>query len=174
MLTRRFSYVKYLHMKSEQIKPWDEKSSKSYQCFPFTDAINAYTTIRRTHDKLHRHVSKKLEKWQLSVPKYGVIRQLYNHEFLTLSEISQRIFSGNSNVTTLIDRMERDGLVERVKGGNDRRVKRIRLTEKGLALAPKVVSEYRGFLHQTMTNCLTHKEQQTLTGLLYKVMESIP
>ncbi len=160
-------------MKDRRIELWDDESSNTYKCFPFTEAINAYTTIRRTHDKLHRHVSKKLEKWQLSVPKYGVIRQLYNHESLTLSEISQKIFSGNSNVTTLIDRMERDGLVERVEGGNDRRVKRIRLTEKGLALAPKVVSEYRGFLHQTMMNCLTHEEQQTLTDLLYKVMESV-
>lgn len=162
--------MKYL----KKAEPWDVKSSKTYKCFPYTKAINTYTTIRLAHDDLNRRVSKELEKWKLSVPKYGVIRQLYNHNSLTLTELSQKIFSGNSNLTTLIDRMEGDGLVERVEGDTDRRIKKVRLTKKGLALAPRVVEEYRRFLHQMVTKCLTHDEQRMLTNLLQKIVESLP
>ena len=147
-------------------------SKKSDLCFPLTEAIRAYVAVRKVHDLLHRHVSKKLAKWELSVPKYGVIRQLYDHESLPLSEISNLIFRGNSNITTLINRMERDGFVERVDHDSDRRIKKFRLTEKGRQIAPKVIGEYRVFLHQMM-NCLSPDEQQVLINLLSKINESI-
>lgn len=146
---------------------------KSVQLFPLTDAINAYVAIRRTNDELHRFVSKKLAQWGLSVPKYGVLKQLYDHEPCTLSELSGSIFSGNSNMTTLIDRMEKDGLVKRTDDSRDRRIKKVLLTEKGREIVPKIIPEYRSFLHQMMIQCVTPDEQRQLMELLSKIMGSI-
>ena len=146
---------------------------KSSLCFPMTDAIKAYVAIQRAHDAVSRHVSKKLIKWKLSVPKYGIILHLYDNESLPLSELSSLIFRGNSNLTTLITRMEKEGWVERVDNDGDRRVKKIRLTEKGRELAPKIISEYRAFLHQMMMNCLLPNDQKVLIDLLSKLKESI-
>ena len=140
--------------------------------FPPTDAINAYLAIQEVYGVVNRKVSKKLKKWGLSVPKYGVIIHLYDHECLALSELSKLIFCGNSNITALVDRMEKNGLVQRVNSSNDRRVKEIRLTEKGRELAPKVISEYRPFLHQMM-NCLAHDEQRALRDLLSRLKEAL-
>ena len=145
---------------------------KSSLIFPPTDALNAYLAIQRTYNAVNRNVSKKLAHWKLSVPKYGVILQLYDHGALPLSELSKLIFCGNSNLTALVDRMERDGLVQRVNNENDRRVKEIRLTEKGRELAPKVIAEYRPFLHQMM-NCLSPEEQRVLTDLLTQLKERL-
>ena len=146
---------------------------KSDLCFPSTDAITAYRITRETHDAIHKHVSSWLREWGLSVPKYGIILQLYDHECLPISEISNLIFRGNSNLTTLMNRMERDGLVERFNDDRDRRMKKIRLTEKGKELAPKIISEYRIFLHQMMTNCLRPDEQIILINLLNRVKDSL-
>lgn len=147
--------------------------NKSYQCFPVTDAIDAYVAIRRAHDSLNRIVSKKLNKQEMSVPKYGVIRNLYDYESLPLSELSNLIFRGNSNVTGLIKRMERDGMVERVDYEKDSRVKRVRLTEKGRQLAPQIISEHRAFLHQMMTNCLGPDDQRMLIDVLNRLRKSL-
>jgi DNA-binding MarR family transcriptional regulator len=147
--------------------------SVAASCFPLTEAIVTYVTIRRTHDEVNRYVSRKLGKWKLSVPKYGIIVNLYDRKSLTLSELSQRIFSGNSNLTTLVDRMERDGIVERLDSATDRRVKKIQLTEKGSEMAPRIISEYRSFLHKMMTDCLSPGEQKLLTELLVRVKDSI-
>jgi len=141
---------------------------RSSLIFPPTDAINAYLAIQEVYGVVNRKVSKKLRKWELSVPKYGIIIHLFDHEPLALTELSKLIFCGNSNITALVDRMEKSGLVQRVNSRNDRRIKEIRLTEKGRELAPRVISEYRPFLHQMM-NCLAHEEQRALTDLLRKI-----
>jgi DNA-binding MarR family transcriptional regulator len=150
-------------------EPSDRKSS---HIFPPTEGINAYLTFQRTYNIVNRTVSKRLARWGLSVPKYGVIIQLYDHESLPLTEISKLIFCGNSNLTALIDRMERDGLVQRVNHGTDRRIKEIRLTEKGRELAPKVIGEYRPFLHQMMS-CFSPDEQKTLSDLLARLNDRL-
>jgi DNA-binding MarR family transcriptional regulator len=145
---------------------------KSSRIYPLADSIQAYLEIRKTHEAIHRHVSKKLAEWGLSIPKYGVMMRLYDHGALYLTELSNLIFRGNSNITTLITRLERDGLVERFNG-EDRRVKKIRLTAKGQALIPKVISEYRAFLDQMMTKALSGKSHRGLAKVLRQLRESI-
>jgi DNA-binding MarR family transcriptional regulator len=145
---------------------------KSSRIYPLTDSIQAYLEIRKTHDAIHRHVSKELAQWGLSIPKYGVMMRLYDHGALYLTELSNLIFRGNSNITTLITRLERDGLVERFNG-EDRRVKKIRLTPKGQALIPKVISGYRAFLDQMMTKALSGKNHRDLIKALIQLRESI-
>lgn len=149
-----------------------QKRRPSDILFPFTDAHQTYVQLRRTHDAIHRHVSKKLTKWGLSVPKYGVLVRVYDHKALSISYLSTQIFRGNSNMTTLINRMEKDGLVCRVDGDKDRRVRMIRLTPKGLRLAPLVIKEYRAF-QQKMMDRLTTKERKVLFQLLQKLKNSI-
>ncbi|MCX5909983.1 MAG: MarR family winged helix-turn-helix transcriptional regulator [Deltaproteobacteria bacterium] len=139
---------------------------------PFTDAHETYVQLRRTHDAIHRHVSKKLAQWDLSVPKYGVLVRVYDHKELSISYLSTQIFRGNSNMTTLINRLEKDGLVCRGNGDKDRRVTMIRLTPKGLRLAPVVIKEYRAFQPATMDG-LSVKERRVLLHLLKKVKERI-
>jgi len=150
----------------------DLPQRKSSLIHPVTDAIQAYLEVRKTHDAIHRHVSRKLDHWGLSIPKYGAMMRLYDHGELYLTELSNLIFRGNSNITTLIGRLERDHLVERFDGA-DRRVKKIRLTPKGRALIPKVIAEYRSFLHRMMGKNLSVKEQKTLMRLLEKVRRSL-
>jgi MarR family transcriptional regulator, 2-MHQ and catechol-resistance regulon repressor len=148
------------------------KPCSSDLLFPFTDAHETYVQLRRTHDAIHRHVSKELAKWGLSVPKYGVLVRVYDHHALSISYLSTQIFRGNSNMTTLINRLEKDGLVRRFEGDKDRRVKMIRLTPKGLRLAPIVIKEYRAF-QEKMMDCLTVKERKTILQLLQKIRSSI-
>jgi DNA-binding MarR family transcriptional regulator len=150
----------------------DLAQRKSARIYPLTDSIEAYLEIRKTHDALHRHVSKELDRWGLSIPKYGVVMRLYDHGELYLTELSNLIFRGNSNITTLITRLERDGLVERFNG-EDRRVKKIRLTRKGQTLVPRVIAGYRPFLHRAVSKNLSAQEQKTLRKLLEKLREGI-
>lgn len=148
------------------------KEKRSEALFPFTEGLQAYLELRRTHDALHRHVSQKLAQWDLSVPKYGVLVRLYDHGSLPISELSTQIFRGNSNMTTLINRMERDGWVQRLGSECDRRVKKIHLTPQGRKWAPRIIREYRAFLQQAM-NCLSKCEQKSFLQCLRKIKETL-
>jgi DNA-binding MarR family transcriptional regulator len=69
----------------------------------------------------------------LSIAKYGVLQLLAEAgEPLTLSELAERSSCVRSNITQLVDRLEAEGLVQRVDDHDDRRVIRARLTRAGV------------------------------------------
>ncbi|HEX5580678.1 MAG TPA: MarR family transcriptional regulator [Gemmatimonadaceae bacterium] len=68
----------------------------------------------------------------LSAAKYSALDQLVrSRDPLTLSELAERLGCVRSNVTQLVDRLEADGLVERVSDPGDRRAIRAMVTPLG-------------------------------------------
>ena len=68
----------------------------------------------------------------LSTAKYYVLSQLAEaEEGVPLRQLAQEQECVPSNMTTLVDRLEADGLVRRVDDPADRRSKRAELTELG-------------------------------------------
>ena len=87
------------------------------------------------------HAARSLEKrWEdalgkvgLSGPKFGVLTHLVQAGGpLSLSECAERMTCVRSNITQLMDRLEADGLVQRVEDPSDRRTVRAALTSLGL------------------------------------------
>ena len=86
-----------------------------------------------------RRLTKEVARAQnLTGPQLTVVKMLQHLGDLSLSELSERIRAGNSTVSGIIDRMEREELVKRVRSKEDRRVVHIKLTEKGRELAKSV------------------------------------
>ncbi|WGS18070.1 MULTISPECIES: MarR family transcriptional regulator [unclassified Bradyrhizobium] len=76
-------------------------------------------------------------------------------------------------MTGRIDRLEKAGLVERQSDPADRRGTIVALTKKGFAMIDKVIA-----LHveneRRLLSGLSRKEQETLAGLLGKLIETLP
>ena len=73
-----------------------------------------------------------LESVGLSAAKHSALDQLVrSRDPLTLSELAERLGCVRSNVTQLVDRLEADGLVERVSHPDDRRAIRAMVTPLG-------------------------------------------
>lgn len=89
---------------------------------------------------------------------------------LTQVELSRMLLVNRGNVTTLIDRMEKAGLVARTPVAEDRRCNLIQLTEKGRRLVDKVEEGYLEEIRR-MSECLSEEEQVALTGYLERVRE---
>ncbi|MGH7284792.1 MAG: MarR family winged helix-turn-helix transcriptional regulator, partial [Polyangiaceae bacterium] len=87
-----------------------------------------YTENRRFTKQLAARAS-------LTGPQLTVVKMLETMGDLSLSELSDAIRAQNSTVTGIVDRMEREEIVERVRSTEDRRVVRIHLTDKGQKLA---------------------------------------
>jgi len=74
-----------------------------------------------------------LGKAGLSIAKHGALTELAKAgEPLTLSQLAERLSCVRSNMTQLIDRLEADGLVNRLPDPDDRRSIKAELTELGL------------------------------------------
>src|SRR6266566_2793776 len=73
---------------------------------------------------------------QLTTNQYNVLRILRGSHpaKLACSEISERMIDRDPDVTRLVDRLGRRGLVTRMRSRRDRRVVEVGISDKGLAL----------------------------------------
>ena len=87
---------------------------------------------------------------------------------LPQNEIATRLIISGSDVTGLIDRLEKEGLLTRNAAAGDRRVKLVKITPKGSALLDKLWTGHLKEIEQVMRS-LTLKEQKVLIALLTKI-----
>jgi DNA-binding MarR family transcriptional regulator len=78
-------------------------------------------------------LEKALAQVGLSLAKFGALTHLMEAgEPISLSECAEKMTCVRSNITQLMDRLEADGLVRRVKDPQDRRTVRAALTRLGV------------------------------------------
>jgi DNA-binding MarR family transcriptional regulator len=96
----------------------------------------ALVTLQRTADRLHWRLSEMLKTHGLSPTQYNALRILRGarDEGRACSEIAERMINRDPDITRLVDRLERRGLVARSREGRDRRVITTRITPAGLKL----------------------------------------
>ncbi|MEE8431739.1 MAG: MarR family transcriptional regulator [Candidatus Desulfatibia sp.] len=74
-------------------------------------------------------------KYGLTGPQTAVLRNLAAEGPLSSASLSRRLYVTPSNITGVIDRIEKKGLVERIKKDGDRRIALITLTQNGRELS---------------------------------------
>jgi len=106
-------------------------------------------------------------------PAYlGSLMSLWREDGLKMIDLGRQAGLEPSTMTGLLDRMERDGLVERRADPADRRVLKIFLTEKGLKARDAAVAVVDSTLNRVLTGVETG-EIEALKGLLRKVLANI-
>jgi MarR family transcriptional regulator, organic hydroperoxide resistance regulator len=120
-----------------------------------------------------RRITKALaRRADLTGPQLTVLKLLENVGDLSLSDLSDRLRAQNSTVTGIIDRMEREGLVVRVRSTEDRRVIIIQLTEKGSRIAADIAVEPIEVFRSALEG-LSAPEMRDLLRLLTKIARRV-
>lgn len=100
----------------------------------------AFLSLQRSAALLLRAVARELETHDLTPAQYNALRILRGAgpEALTCGEIGERLVSPGPDVTRLLDRLEKQGLVQRLRDEQDRRIVRARITDRGNALVEEL------------------------------------
>jgi DNA-binding MarR family transcriptional regulator len=101
-----------------------------------TEQRTAWLGLLDVHSRVVRELDHQLEREHgLSLSTYSVLATLTRSPAgqLQMSELADRILISRPGMTRLIERLERDGLVERRRGGADSRQVYAAITERGLA-----------------------------------------
>jgi MarR family 2-MHQ and catechol resistance regulon transcriptional repressor len=93
---------------------------------------------------------------------------LYHLGSLALGDLSAKALKSGSNMTTVVDNLERDGLVRRERDANDRRVIHVHLTEAGSSKIEAVLPGHVAALVEEFS-VLSTSEQETLGELCKKL-----
>ena len=109
--------------------------------FSFTSTLEhqAYLAVQRLALRLRDDTEQLLKNEGLSATQYNVLRILRGagDDSLTCGDIAGRLLNKDPDVTRLLDRMEKQGLVERARSQHDRRVLLTRLSEQGRAVVDR-------------------------------------
>ena len=82
---------------------------------------------------------------------YFILRMLERRGSLPMSVIAKRLAIAKQNMTTLIDKLTQDGLVERRSDINDRRIINIILTERGIEFLKESRSALRKIIKKNLS-----------------------
>jgi len=98
-----------------------------------SDAHQLLSSVLHVAAEVQSRLEASLAPTGLSLAKLGALRHLAEStEPMPLGHLAERIACVKSNVTQLVDRLEADGLVQRLPDPADRRSVRARITELGM------------------------------------------
>jgi MarR family transcriptional regulator, organic hydroperoxide resistance regulator len=108
--------------------------------------------LREISNIVKRKGREILNHFPITPPQFDALLFLHNEGDMTIGELSQKMFLACSTMTDLIDRMEKNGVVERVRDERDRRVVRIHLLEKGRDIIEEVLEARRAYLAEVFSH----------------------
>jgi MarR family transcriptional regulator, organic hydroperoxide resistance regulator len=131
-------------------------------------------------EKALRHISgiikqkgrEILNDYHITPPQFVALQWLWENGDLTIGELSNKMFLACSTTTDLVDRMEKNQLVIRVKDTHDRRIVRIHLLAEGERIIEEVIQKRQNYLRDMLVN-FEEEELVALEKSLIKLQQEM-
>lgn len=140
-------------------------------------ALKLWVVLARAYQSFARLAANDLAQHGLTTPQFGVLEALYHLGPLTLGELAGKLLVTGGNITYVMDRLEREGLVTRVRSETDRRVVTADLTDEGRAVLDRIFPAHARMIEEAVS-VLTPEERAELQQLLKKlgcaIQEQLP
>ncbi len=139
----------------------------------FEDRV--FISLLKTANAIAQAAEQFLKASGLTGAQYNVLRILRGAEpeGLACRGIGDRMISHDPDITRLLDRMEKRGLITRERQTDDRRVVQARITAQGLSLL-KSLDQPVHDLHKRQFRHMTGARLKTLSELLEEVRARNP
>jgi MarR family 2-MHQ and catechol resistance regulon transcriptional repressor len=132
------------------------------------NTLNSFIKLTRAADSVRSRVSSIINTSEVTESQFYVLDSLYHSGPLTQKNIGEKVFRSGGNITLVIDNLEKQGYVKRVRGTEDRRYFTIHLTKAGKNLMDKIFPDFLSAIKEEM-NVLGDSEHKQLQELCKKV-----
>ena len=146
------------------------KLSKDFISIEHEALLNLYYTSIR----IKKHAAEFFASYDLTDVQFNLMMMLRHHsskEGLSQARLSEMMMVNRANVTGLIDRLEKIGMVRRT-AADDRRYNMIQLTTKGKKLLDKADPAYGKEVQQAMS-VLSEADLKRLIWVCEKLREKL-
>jgi MarR family 2-MHQ and catechol resistance regulon transcriptional repressor len=133
-----------------------------------SQALKTYVKLMRAAAGVTERMHKHLMPEKLTLSQFGVLEALYHLGPLCQQDIGKKILKTSGNMTTVIDNLEKRGLVVRAHDPSDRRFKRVRLTAQGENLIKKIFPRHIEIAEHVFST-LSPQERTQLSVLLKRL-----
>ena len=125
--------------------------------------LRLLSTTTRIEDTIRQRLR---EEFGITLPRFDLMAQLEREaEGLTMGELSRRMMVTGGNVTTIVDQLEKEQLVQRQSLPGDRRAFRVSLTDAGRQAFAAMAQAHEGWVVELISP-LSERQQEQLHKLL--------
>jgi len=128
------------------------------------ESVSIWFRLLRCHAVMLTELRRELED-RMTLARFDLLASLEREDGQTLASLSRALLVTAGNVTGLVDRAERDGVVERRPEPSDRRVARVWLTPAGRALIRELLPLHARHVHELIGG-LPAQDRRELRRLL--------
>ena len=121
---------------------------------------------------LKMHVDSRAKDLDLASPEVMILHALDETETSSLMKLARRVGKAHPPVLRHVDRLVSEGLVERLPHPGDRRVKVLKLTQKGKAIIPRVNTIVED-IHSAALGGLDQSEIDTAVHVLKSIVDNL-
>jgi DNA-binding MarR family transcriptional regulator len=118
------------------------------------------------------HADAELTHLGIGAPSLGVLLRLVEEDGLSQAELARRQRVEAPSMCRMVDRLERDGLVERRADPGDRRATRVHLSGDGREVAERGAAVVDG-IERAIAEGLDAGERRVLGALLTRVLDEL-
>jgi MarR family transcriptional regulator, multiple gene regulator MgrA len=113
------------------------------------------------------------KQYDITLQQFNILRILRGQhpKSASINTLKERMLDKMSDVSRLVERLRKAGLVERKNSDVDRRAVDVMITAKGLSLL-SIIDEQIGSLEDTLKESLNDKEVVQLNRLLDKMLDA--
>lgn len=91
-------------------------------------------------------------EYKTTLPRFDVLATLHaNPDGMRMSQLSRHLVVSNGNVTSIVERLLKEGLVERQILASDRRASLVRINESGKILMDEMAAEHLGWINEAFS-----------------------
>lgn len=128
--------------------------------------IRLLGVTRQAENHLREHLRVNHDT---TLPRFDVMAALWRRrEGVTMSELSRMLLVSNGNATTVVDRLEKDGLVARRQSESDRRTVFVALTDAGATEFETLAAGHEGEVAKLFSG-LSDSDLDQLTDILKRM-----
>lgn len=136
-------------------------------------SLEAINTLKQIMTTLKHKIRCQYRDDNLTGPQGMLLGMLARHGEMKISELSEKLNLSNSTVSGILDRLEKLGLIERIRSKEDRRVVYVNITPEYRKVAEQRFKEIEKGIEVKMSNASPEELDKVLEGLniLKKLLE---
>ena len=143
--------------------------SKTTDKTPLGTLLSIFTSF----EVLERYLEVELRQHEATLIKFNIMSTLFkNGGEMTPSEIAESVFREKNSITSVINTLEREGVVRREPSTDDRRSVKVIITDKGWKKANRL-SPIAQELSREVLACIDKEQLEELVSNMRAIRESL-
>ena len=128
-------------------------------------SIQVIRTLKQVMISMKKNIQSQYKAMNITGPQGMVVGTLAHCGEMKISDISAKLNLSNSTVSGILDRLEKQGIVERIRDKEDRRVVNVRVTPEFKKIADRHLKDAEKNIELKMMEATPEELDKVLEGL---------